>query len=161
MRKFALILFVTAVMSVSGFAQGKSGIEGVWQLTEITMTGKYAMTMKVTQPSVYIFTGKHYSKIYVATDKPRPVLDDYTKATGEQIMSIFVDGFDAAAGTYKIEADKLTTHTIVAKSPTDMKEGTWTTYAVKITSNTITLTPETSNTGPAKKPITYKLTRVE
>ncbi len=89
------------------------------------------------------------------------MLGDYTKATGEQLVSIFVDGFDAAAGTYEVKADKLTTRTIVAKSPTDMKEGTWTTYAIKITANTITLTPETSNTSPSTKPITYKLTRVE
>ncbi len=150
---------IAAVMSVSVAAQ--SNIRGVWQLTEITMTGKYAMTMKVTQPSVYIFTKTHYSKIYIGSDKPRPVLDDYTKATGEQLLSIFVDGIDANAGTYEVKAGKLTTHTIVAKSPSDMKEGTWTSYSIKISGNTITLTPESSNTGPSKKPVTFKLRRVE
>ena len=161
MRMFALVLLIAAVMSVSAFAQGKSGIEGVWQLTEITMTGKFAMTMKVTQPSVYIFTRKHYSKIYVGSDKPRPVLDDYSKATGEQLLSIFVDGFDANAGTYEVAGGKLTLHTIVAKSPSDMKEGSWSAYSTKISGNTITLTPESSNTGPNKKQVTFKLTRVE
>ncbi len=150
---------IAAVMSVSVAAQ--SNIRGVWQLTEITMTGKYAMTMKVTQPSVYIFTKKHYSKVYVGSDKPRPVLDDYSKATQEQLFSIFVDGFDASAGTYEVAGGKLTLHPIVAKSPSDMKEGTWSTYSMKNTDNTITLTPTSSNTGPSKKPITYNLTRVE
>jgi len=125
------------------------------------MTGKYAMTMKITQPSVYIFTRKHYSKIYVGSDKPRPVLDDYSKATQEQLYSIFVDGFDANAGTYEVAGGKLTLHTIVAKSPSDMKEGSWSTYSMNISGDTITLTPETSNTGPNKKQVTFKLTRVE
>ena len=150
---------IAAVMSVSVAAQ--SNIQGVWQLTEITMTGKVAMTMKVTQPSVYIFTKTHYSKIYVASDKPRPVLDDYSKATQEQLLSIFVEGIDANAGTYEVKAGELTLHPIVAKSPSDMKEGTWTTYSVKISGNTITLTSESSNAGPSKKPVTFKLTRVE
>ena len=52
MRKFALVLLIAATLSISAFAQSKSGVEGVWQLAEITMSGKYAMTMKVTQPSV-------------------------------------------------------------------------------------------------------------
>ncbi len=146
------------LLDISAFAQGKSDIEGVWQLTEITMPG---MTMKVTQPSVYIFTKMHYSKVYVASDKPRPVLDDYSKASGEQLFSIFVDGFDANSGTYEVMAEKLTLHPIVAKSPSDMKDGNWSTYMVKISGNTVTLTPETSNAGPSKKSLSYKLTRVE
>lgn len=161
MRIFASVLLITAVMSVSAFAQANSGTEGVWQLTEITITGNGGMTMKVTQPSMYVFTKTHYSKIYVGSDKPRPVLDDYSKATQEQLLSIFVEGFDANAGTYEVKAGKLTLHPIVAKSPSDMKEGTWSTYSMKISDNTITLTPENSNAGPSKKSITYKLTRVE
>jgi hypothetical protein len=160
MKVYVLAVLI-AVLGVGTFAQSKKGIEGVWQLSEITMTGKYAMTMKITQPSVYIFTRTHYSKIYVASDKPRPVLDDYSKASREELFSTFVDGFDASGGTYEVAAGKLTLHPTVAKSPSDMTEGTWTTYAFTITGNTATLTPETSNTGPNKKPISYKLTRVE
>src|SRR5947208_1744153 len=109
MRTFLLALLIASVMSVSAFAQSK-GVEGVWQLSEIAMTGKYAMTMKVTQPSVYIFTRTHYSKMYVGTDKPRLVLDDYSKATRDELLGIFVDGFEASAGTYEVKADKLTLH---------------------------------------------------
>ena len=61
-------------MSVSAFAQGAKGVEGAWRLSEITMSmGKGDMTMKVTQPSMYLFTKTHYTKIYIGTDKPRPV----------------------------------------------------------------------------------------
>ena len=162
MKVFVLGLLMTAVMSISAFAQARAGVEGAWQLTEIVMAmGKDNMTMKVTQPSMYLFTKTYYTKIYVASDKPRPVLDDYSKATQEQLLAIFVDGFDANAGTYEIKADKLTLHPTVAKSPSDMKEGSWSSYSIKISGDTITLTPESSNTGPSKKSITFKLTRVE
>ncbi|MEP6788728.1 MAG: hypothetical protein ABJB40_09880 [Acidobacteriota bacterium] len=161
MTKFVLVSLIAVVMSISAFAQGRSGVEGVWQLTEITMTGEHGFTMKVTQPSQYIFTKTHYSKIYIGTDKPRPVLDDYSKATQEQLFSIFVYGFDANAGTYEAKAGKLTLHPIVANSPSDMKDGAWSTYLMNVSGNTVTLTSENSNTGPSKKPVTFKLTRVE
>lgn len=163
MKVFVLSLLIT-VLGVSAFAQGKTGVEGVWQLTEITINGNGGMTMKASQPSQYIFTRKYYSKIYVGTDKPRPVLEDYSKATQEQLFSIFVDGFDANAGTYEVNRDKLTLltlHPIVSKSPSDMKAGTWASYSMKVTGDTITLTPESSNAGPSKKSVTFKLTRVE
>src|SRR5438132_5465865 len=147
MKVFVLSLLI-AGLSISAFGQGKSGVEGVWQLTEITMTAGGGMTMKITQPSVYIFTRTHFSKIYAGSNKPRPVLDDYSKATQEQLFSIFVDGFDASAGTYEVAGGKLTLHTIVAKSPSDMKEGSWSTYSIKISADTITLIPESSNAGP-------------
>jgi|ERR1043166_1090005 hypothetical protein len=161
MKVFVLSLLIVAVMSISALAQGKSSVEGVWQLTEITMTGKYAMTMKITQPSVYIFTKTHYSKTYIGSDKPRAVLNDYSKATQEQLLAIFVDGFDASAGTYEMKVDKLTLRPTVAKSPSDMREGTWSSYSIKIAGDAITLTPEDSNTGPNKKKVSFKLTRVE
>lgn len=160
MKVFVLSLFI-AVLGVGAFAQSKKGIEGVWQLSEITMTGKYAMTMKITQPSVYIFTKRHFSKIYVASDKPRPVLDDYAKASRDELYSIFVDGIDASGGTYEFAGGKMTLRPTVAKSPSDMTAGTWISYTVTFAGDTATLTPEDSNTGPNKKPIFFKLTRVE
>lgn len=160
MKVFVLSLLI-AVLGVGAFAQSKKGIEGVWQLSEITMTGKYAMTMKITQPSVYIFTKRHFSKIYVASDKPRPVLDDYAKASRDELYSIFVDGIDASGGTYEFAGGKMTLRPTVAKSPSDMAAGTWISYTVTFAGDTATLTPEDSNTGPNKKPIFFKLTRVE
>lgn len=159
--KILVLALLVAMSGVSAFAQAKTGLDGVWQLSEITMTGKGGFTMKVTQPSVYIFTKKYYSKTYIGSDKPRPVLDDYSKATAEQLSSIFVDGFEASAGTYEVKDGKLTLHPTVAKSPTDMKEGTWSSYVFKVTGKTVELTPENSNTGPNKKPITFRLTAVE
>lgn len=161
MRMFALVLLIAAVMSVSAFAQSKSNIQGVWQLTEVTTSGPDGKTYKSTQPSMYLFTRKHYSIIYVNGDKPRAVMEDYSKATQEQLFSIFVNEFVANAGTYEVKAGKLTVHPMVAKSPGYMQAGTWATSSMKMNGNMMTLTSESSNSGPAKNPITFKLTRVE
>ena len=161
MRKFGLVLLIAAVMSVSAFAQGKSGIEGVWQLADVTTTGTDGKTMKVTQPSMYLFTKTHYSIIYVNSDKPRAVMEDYSKATQEELLSIFVNDFVSNAGTYEVKAGKFTVHPMVAKAPSYMQPGTWATSSLKISGNTMTLVSESSNSGPSKNPTTFKLTRVE
>lgn len=160
MKIFILSLMI-AVLSVSAFAQSKSGIEGVWKLTEVTTTGPEGKTMKATQPGMYLFTKKHYSMIAVTGDKPREMMDDYNKATQEQLLSIFVSGFRANTGKYEVKNGKITVHPMVAKSPGYMKEGTWETSAMKIDGNMMTLTSETSNSGPTKNPTTFKLMRVE
>lgn len=161
MRMFALALFIAALLSASAFAQGKSGIEGAWQLTQVTTTGPNGATMAATQPSMYLFTKNHYSIIYVASDKPRPVMDDYSKATQEQLYSIFVDDFIANAGTYEVKAGKLTVHPMVAKSPGYMQPGTWATSSMMMKGNMMTLVTENSSSGPAKNPTTYQLKRIE
>ena len=161
MRKFAFVLLIAAFMSISAFAQAKSSIQGVWKVTEITTTGHEGKTMKVTQPSMYLFTKNHYSIIAVLGEKPREVLEDYSKASQEQLNSIFVTGFRANAGTYELKDGKLTVHPMVAKSPGYMKEGTWETSSIKLEGNMMTLASEVSNSGPTKNPATFKLMRVE
>ncbi|MFN0278341.1 MAG: hypothetical protein ACKVRN_07035 [Pyrinomonadaceae bacterium] len=161
MKVFVLALLIAATMCISVAAQSKSGIQGVWKLTEVTTTGPEGKTMKATQPGMYLFTKTHYSIINVVGDKPREVMEDYSKATQEQLLSIFVNGFRANAGTYEVKGGKLTVRPMVAKSPGYMMEGTWDTSAMKIDGNMMTLTSEVSNSGPAKNPTTFKLTRVE
>ena len=85
----------------------------------------------------------------------------YSKATKEELFSIFVDDFIANAGTYEVKAGKLTVHPMVAKSPGYMQAGTWTTSSMTIKGNMMTLVSEGSNFGPIKTPTTFKLTRVE
>lgn len=162
MKIFALSLLI-AVLSVSAFAQSKSGIEGVWKITEVRGTGADGKveTEKATQPSMYLFTKTHYSIIYVNSDKPRMAMEDYSKATKEELLATFVNQFVANAGTYDVKGDKLTVHPMVAKSPGYMKEGTWATSKMTMNGKMLTLVSESSNTGPVKNPTIYKLTRVE
>lgn len=160
MRMTIIALFVVLVLSVSSFAQSRS-IEGVWSITEITTTGTAGSTKQVSQPSMYLFTKKHYSIIYVSGDAPRPEMDDLSKATAEELRKVFVESFIANAGTYEMKAGKITLRPMVAKSPGFMKAGTFTTSSVKIDGNSMTLVSESSNNGPSANPSTVKLKRVE
>jgi hypothetical protein len=154
---FALLLVIAA--SVAAQAQRK-GIEGVWSLTEVTTTGEKAATRQATQPSLYLFTKSHYSIIYVSSADARPEIDS-SKASADELRSVFVSGFVANAGTYEVKGGKLTLHPMVAKSPGVMKSGNWSTMAVTMSGDMVTLVSEATQDGPAKNPTTFKLKRVE
>ena len=160
MRRIFICLFAVLFLAATAAAQSKS-IEGVWQVAETTTTGPEAGTKKNTQPSMYLFTKKHYSIIYVASDGPRPAIADITKATAEELRNVFVDSFVANAGTYEMSAGKLTLHPNIAKSPGYMEAGNYATLNVKIEGSTMTLTSAGGKAGPATTPTTWKLTRVE
>jgi hypothetical protein len=158
-RMSMIAVLLTAVLGVSAYAQ-KGSIEGVWSLTEITTTGTDGSTKQMSQPSMYLFTKKHYSIIYVAGGVARPEMDA-SEMNAEQLKTTFVDSFIANAGTYEYKDGKLTLHPIVAKAPGFMKPGTWIRQSVKMDANTLTLVSDSSNTGPSTNPSTIKLKRVE
>jgi hypothetical protein len=158
MKRIVKFLLVSILLAGPITAQK---IEGVWALTEVTTTGANGKTQQVSQPSMYLFTKKHYSIIYVAGDAPRPDVADIDAATADELRNIFVRSFIANAGTYEIKGGKLTTRPMVAKSPNFMKSGTWVTSAVTINANTMTLVTESNNAGPAANPTTFKLKRIE
>jgi len=148
------------VLFLAATAAAQKSPEGVWRLTEVTATGADGGTRQATQPSLYLFTKKHYSITYVAGDKARTVADAST-LSADELRSTFVDSFIANAGSYEYKGGKLTIHPIVAKSPGYMKDGTWTTYLVKMDGGTMTITSESTNSGPSANPTTFKLIRVE
>jgi len=158
MRTSIMALLIALVLSVSAFGQK---IEGVWALTEVSTRGTGGSTEQMSQPSMYLFTKKHYSIIYVTSDAPRPVLDDPTKATAEELRNIFVDSFIANAGTYELKAGKLTLRPMVAKSPGYMQPGVYNRQSIKIDGKTMTLVSDSTNNGPSTNPTTFKLKRVE
>ena len=158
-RKYVLSIAVILMMSCAVSSQR---LAGVWRLASVTTTGPNGKTSQSTQPSMYLFTGTHYSIIYVNSDKPRST-DDSDKMTAAQLLETYVDGFVANAGTYDIKAGKLTMHIMVAKSPTFMQGGNWVAYTVKVTGKTMTLVSAGSSlsTAPITTPTTWTLTRVE
>ena len=156
MKIFVLAL-LTVALSISVQAQK---VQGVWSLSEITTTGPNGSTKQATQPSLFIFTKKHYSIIYVSSDSPRENMES-SKMSADQLRKVFIDSFVANAGTYDIKAGMITLHPIVAKSPGYMQPGNWTKESVKIAGNTMTLTTDSTQAGPSKNPATFKLTRVE
>src|SRR4051794_40591862 len=70
-------VFIAIILGSTAVAQKASSIEGVWRLDDITADGK---TQKISQPSMYFFTKKNYSIIYVSSDAPRPILADLKTA---------------------------------------------------------------------------------
>lgn len=159
MRAVLISVFAVLLLSGATTAQSKS-LEGVWRLSEIATTGDNAGTKQISQPSMYLFTKKHYSIIYVVSDKPRPEADAATMSA-DDLRNVFVDSFIANAGTYEYKNGKLTVHPMVAKSPGYMKEGTWSTYSVKMDGSNLTLVTDSSSSGPSTRVSTFKLNRVE
>lgn len=149
----ALVLFVCASVA----AQSKS-IQGVWKLNEQVSNGT---TKVISQPSMYLFTKKHYSIIYVSSDSPRAVVDDLSKMSADELRATFVNDFIANAGTYELKGGKLTIHPMVAKNPGFMQPDTWATSAVTISGNSMTLVSEATNAGPVQNATTSKFTRLE
>ena len=157
MNRGLISALLCVLFCVSAAAQSKS-IQGVWKLNEQTNAGK---TKIMSQPSMYIFTKKHYRIIYVASDTPRPVPEDLSKMTAEELRATFVTGFIANAGTYELKNGKLTMRPIVAKAPIAMQNNSWIRSAVTINGNSLTLAPEENDRGPITNPTTSKLTRIE
>lgn len=159
MKRAIFCVFALVLLSAAAFAQ--KSIEGVWKVTEITTTGDNAVTKSVTQPSMYLFTKKHYSIIFVASDTERPAAEDISKLTADELRAVFVTGFVANAGTYEMKAGKLTLRPMVAKSPAAMKAGSWSASKITVNGTTMTLVGESNDAGPIKNPTTRKLVRVE
>src|SRR5262249_6871417 len=86
-------------------------LEGVWQVMEVG-----------GQPAagVYIFTAKHYSIMFAATDRPQ--IDDTSKATADELRAMW-GPMAANAGTYDVSGNLVTIRPIVAKIPVVMKPG--------------------------------------
>lgn len=109
------------------FPQQQSGLEGTWKTEEITLTqGPNAGTISDPQPSVFIFTKKHYNIMYVRGTEPRPLLDEEanrTSLTEAEVRATF-EPFVANSGTYELSGSTITTHPQVALWPNFMTGGT-------------------------------------
>lgn len=160
MKRTCFVLFAAMILCVGTFAQTPK-IEGVWRAVEVNITGPNAETNTSPQPSLYIFTKKHYSIIYVSAKAPRTVLADLSKATADELRTVFVDSFVANAGTYEFKNGKLTTTPLVAKNPSFMEAGAFITSNVKMDGKNLVLTGESNRQGPITNPVTVKLVRVE
>jgi hypothetical protein len=68
----AVAVLTLTCSSLSG--QSKPSIQGVWRIAEVITTGPTAGTNKNPQPSLFIFTAKHYSLMRILGDKPRAVV---------------------------------------------------------------------------------------
>jgi hypothetical protein len=158
-----LMALVGAPLFAQSGAASQSTIHGVWQVTEVTTTGPNASTNSSPQPSLYIFTPKHYSIVRVNGTMARPDLpQDQTTATAAQLLAVYGNNaFTAQSGTYEVAGGKLTTRAVVAKNTAPMRSGAFNTASYKLDGKTLTVTQESNATGPIANPTTWRLTRIE
>ena len=148
----------TAVQS----ALQPASLQGVWRVVEATITGPGARTIAFTgRPNLTIITAKHYSRVEVQSDGPRPILADVAKASADELRAAW-GPFVSEAGTYEVTSGGLVTmRPIASKNPAVMGPGVFITYAYKLDGDTLSLTQQRNQTGPFANPFALKLVRVE
>lgn len=165
MTKFLSVVAVAVAALTAGTAAGQSksgSIQGVWQTVEVSFPGPAPRTISIPEPrpNLAIITAKHYSRVQVDAEGPRPILADVAKASADELRAVW-GPFVGEAGTYEIsQGNLITMRPVVAKNPAAMKSGAFTTWSYKLEGNTIWLTAKTNQNGPVE-PVTVKAVRVE
>ena len=162
-----VILSILGLASVAAIASSSvsrsSPLEGVWLATEVTLTGPRARTIGLPQlqPGWAIMTAKHYSRVEIHGDGPRPTVPDATKASADELRQMWAPVV-AAAGSYEMSrGNTLTLRPVVAKDPAAMAPGVYETYSYRLGGDTLWVTLQRNERGPVPNPPTIKLTRVE
>ena len=86
MKKLLVVVLAIGLFGSPGIAgQSKpNSIQGVWHVVEATITGAGARTISFAErPNLTIITAKHYSRVEVQADGPRPILADVARATAD------------------------------------------------------------------------------
>jgi hypothetical protein len=157
------ILAVVGVGAVSGAAiiSRSPSIEGVWRPAEVTIPGSEARRISQLQPNLDIITARHYSRVEIHADGPRPSLADAATATADELRRVW-GPVVAEAGSYETSGgNTVTFHPVVAKNPLAMSPGSFATYAYRVTGDTLWLTQQRDQRGAVSNPPTIKLVRVE
>jgi hypothetical protein len=140
----------------------RESIQGVWRVVEATISGPGARTIAFAErPNLTIITARHYSRVEVQADGPRPILADVAKASADELRAAW-GPFVSEAGTYEVTPGSLVTmRPIASKNPAVMGPGVFLTYAYKLEGDTLSLTQQRNQNGPFANPFTLQLTRVE
>jgi len=162
--KNLLVILVAILLSLSSVAaQSKRGpLEGVWQTVEVTLSGPDARTITIPEPrpNLMIATSRHYSRVEVQAERPRPMLTDPNKATADELRAVWAP-FVGEAGTYEVTGDVITMRPIAAKNPAAMVSGAFIMYSFKLDGNTIWVTQQRNQNGGFANPVTIKAVRIE
>jgi len=162
-KKFLFVAVIVGLtISKDIGAQSKpNSIQGVWHVVEATITGPAARTISFAErPNLTIITAKHYSRVEVQADGPRPVVADVAKASADELRAAW-GPFVAEGGTYEVAGNLITMRPIASKNPAVMGPGVFITYAYKLEGDTLSLTQQRNQTGPFANPFSFKAVRVE
>lgn len=151
-----LAILASSFLAAQSRARPTTAIQGAWRIVEVVSAGQAAPT-PMPQPSLYLFTGKHFSFVAVSSTTPRPNLQDPSNVTGPDALAVW-GPFMAQTGTYEVSGTTLSVKPLVAKNPGAMA-GNVTTYAYELDGDVLTLTVQQNGAG-TMAPVT-RLTRVE
>jgi len=157
------VLSVGLLASQPTEAQATRGsIQGVWRIVEATIPGPNGRTIPFGErPNLTIITAKHYSRVEVQADGPRPILADVAKASADELRAAW-GPFVSEAGTYELAPSGLITmRPVASKNPAVMGPGVFITYSYTVEGDTLSLTQQRNQSGTFPNPFTLKLTRVE
>ena len=164
MNRLLFAALSVGMLTSQGTAQqpARGSIQGVWRAVEATITGPGARTIAFgDRPNLTIITARHYSRVEVQADGPRPVIADVAKASADELRAAW-GPFVSEAGTYEVAPGNLVTmRPIASKNPAVMGPGVFITYSYTLDDDTLTLTQQRNANGPFPNPFTLKLVRVE
>ena len=163
MKNLLVVLLGTVLSLTSVAAQSKRmSLEGVWQTVEVTLSGPGARTITLPEPrpNLMIVTARHYTRVEVQAETPRPMLADPSKATADELRAVW-GPFVGEAGTYEVAGNVITMHPIAAKNPAAMVPAAFITYSFKLDGDTIWVTQQRSQNGAFANPVTIKAVRIE
>ena len=141
----------------------KQSLQGVWQTVEVTLTGPGARTITIPEPraNLFIVTDKHYSRVEVQAEGPRPVPADIGTASADELRAAW-GPFVGEAGTYEVtNGNAITMKPLAAKSPAAMQPGSLITYSYQLDGDTVWVTQKRNQNGPFANPVTIKAVRIE
>jgi hypothetical protein len=163
-KKLLFVVLSVAFLSsqrIAGQATRES-IQGVWRIVEATIPGPSGRTIPFGErPNLTIITARHYSRVEVQADGPRPILPDVAKASADELRAAW-GPFVSEAGTYEVApGGVITMRPVASKNPAVMGPGIFITYSYKLDGNNLLLTQQRNQSGPFANPFTLKLVRVE
>ena len=159
MSLVALIVAVTAGMTVTPSAQEAHAFQGVWRTLEVVVPGAPPRTFR-PEATLAIFHGRHYSRVEVHAEQPLTPLADPANASADQLRAAW-GPFVGEAGIFEVNGNEITMQATVSKNPSAMTKGAVSVYTFRRDGNTLTLTQVRTHAGPSPNPITVTLTRVE
>ncbi len=165
MGKLLVVLFGVALLNATAVAgQSNRGVlQGAWQAVEVVFSGPQARTITIPEPrpNLTVITARHYSRVEVQSEGPRPIPADVAKASADELRAAW-GPFVGEAGTYEVtDPNVITMRPLAAKNPAAMAPGAFITYSYRLDGDTIWLTQQRNQNGPFANPVTIKAVRIE
>jgi len=159
---FAALSVAWLVTQGAAAQSARASIQGVWRIVEASITGPGARTIPFAErPNLTIITARHYSRVEVQADRPRPVVADVAKASADELRAAW-GPFVSEAGTYEVTSGNvITMRPIASKNPAVMGPGVFITYSYTLDGDTLSLTQQRNQNGPFANPFSLKFVRAE